>query len=105
VPVACGSITDFSVLVPGDITTEQVNTAFREAAAAGPLCDVLDYTEDLIVSSDILGNPASCIFDATLTMAVSMGARTMVKASGWYDNEWGYSNRLIDIVLLVGRPR
>ncbi len=105
VPVACGSITDFSVLVPVNVTTEHVNTAFRAAAGAGPLCGVLEYNEDPIVSSDILGNPASCIFDATLTTTVAVGGSTLIKASGWYDNEWGYSNRLIDLVRLVGRSQ
>jgi glyceraldehyde 3-phosphate dehydrogenase len=105
VPVACGSITDFTVLVRGSVTVDQVNRAFEAAAREGPLSSVLEYTEDPIVSSDIVGNPASCIFDATLTLAQPMGERTLVKANGWYDNEWGYSNRLVDLVLLVGQPR
>ncbi len=105
VPVACGSVTDFTVVVPGTIGVEEVNRAFEAASREGPLAAVLDYTEDPIVSSDVVGNPASCIFDATLTLAQPVGERTLVKASGWYDNEWGYSNRLVDLVLLVGRSR
>jgi glyceraldehyde 3-phosphate dehydrogenase len=102
VPVACGSITDFTVLVPRRVTVDEVNGAFKAASQEGPLARVLDYTEDPIVSSDILGNPASCIFDPSLTMVQPVGQdQTLVKANGWYDNEWGYSNRLMDLVLLV----
>ena len=104
VPVACGSITDFTALVPGQLSVGAVNEAFRTASASGPLSAVLDYTEDPIVSSDVLGNPASCIFDAGLTIVQPIGDdQTLVKANGWYDNEWGYANRLVDLVLLVGR--
>jgi glyceraldehyde 3-phosphate dehydrogenase len=106
VPVVCGSITDFTALVPGRVSVDDVNAAFREAAAAGPLSAVLDYTEDPIVSSDVIGNPASCVFDAGLTIVQPIGdTQTMVKANGWYDNEWGYANRLVDLVLLVGKAR
>ncbi len=102
VPVACGSITDFTVLVGRAVTVDEVNAAFEAAAASGPLSPVMEYTEDPIVSSDIVGNPASCIFDATLTLVQPVGDQTLVKVNGWYDNEWGYSNRLVDLVLLVG---
>ncbi len=103
VPVGDGSITDFTALVPGAVAVDQVNEAFRQAAAAGPLARVLEYTEAPIVSSDIVGSPASCTFDAQLTMVVPAGPdATLVKVSGWYDNEWGYANRLVDLVLLVG---
>jgi glyceraldehyde 3-phosphate dehydrogenase len=103
VPVACGSITDFTALVRRQVSLGAVNEAFRIASASGPLSAVLDYTEDPIVSSDVLGNPASCIFDAGLTVVQPVGDQTLVKANGWYDNEWGYANRLVDLVLLVGQ--
>jgi glyceraldehyde 3-phosphate dehydrogenase len=77
---------------------EEINAAFK-AAANGPLKGVLEYTEDPIVSSDIVTNPHSCVFDSDLTM--SMG--TLVKVLGWYDNEWGYSNRLVDLTLHVAK--
>ena len=103
VPVACGSITDFTALVPRQVSVEEVNEAFRTASVTGRLAAVLDYTEDPIVSSDILGNPASCIFDAGLTLVQPISEdQALVKANGWYDNEWGYVNRLVDLVLVVG---
>jgi len=105
VPVVCGSITDFTVLVARRVTAEEVNAAFRAAATEGPLAAVLEYTEDPIVSTDIIGNPASCIFDPSLTQVQPVGDKTLVKANGWYDNEWGYSNRLVDLVQLVSAPR
>ena len=81
----------------------EVNAAFAEAAAKPPLDHVLDYTEDPIVSSDIVGLPASCIFDAGLTMVMPINSDlSLVKVEGWYDNEWGYSNRLVDLTVLVG---
>jgi len=98
VPVPTGSITDFVANLKKPATVEEINSAFA-AAASGPLKGVLEYTEAPIVSSDIVTNPHSCIFDADLTM--SMG--TLVKVLGWYDNEWGYSNRLVDLVLHVGK--
>ncbi len=104
VPVPDGSVTDFTAVVEGAVTVEQVNSAFAAAAAAGPLAAVLDYTEDPIVSSDIVGSPASCTFDAALTMVMpSPSGITLVKVQGWYDNEWGYANRLVDLSLVVGR--
>jgi glyceraldehyde 3-phosphate dehydrogenase len=103
VPVPDGSITDFTAVVPGVVTAAEVNTAFAEAAASGPLSKVLVYTEDPIVSSDIIGSPASCTFDAGLTMVMpSASGVTLVKVEGWYDNEWGYANRLVDLSLIVG---
>ena len=92
VPVPTGSITDFVANLKKPATVEEINAAFK-AAANGPLKGVLEYTDAPIVSSDIVTNPHSCIFDSDLTM--SMG--TMVKVLGWYDNEWGYSNRLVDL--------
>jgi glyceraldehyde 3-phosphate dehydrogenase len=93
-PVPTGSLTDFVVHLGANVTTEQVNDAFR-AAADGPLAGILEYTTDEIVSSDIEQNPASCIFDSKLTLAPG---GPMAKVFGWYDNEWGYSCRLVDLV-------
>jgi glyceraldehyde 3-phosphate dehydrogenase len=98
VPVQDGSITDFTGILGKDVTVDEINEAFRAAATSGPLSKVLVYNEDPIVSSDIVGSPASCTFDAPLTMAMG----SMVKVLGWYDNEWGYSNRLVDLALIVG---
>ncbi|HTT86130.1 MAG TPA: type I glyceraldehyde-3-phosphate dehydrogenase [Acidimicrobiales bacterium] len=103
VPVGDGSITDFTVVVPRAVTREEVNGAFLAAATSGPLAPFLEYTEDPIVSSDIVGSPASCTFDAGLTLVVPAGpGQTLVKVMGWYDNEWGYANRLVDLVRVVG---
>ncbi len=103
VPVGDGSITDFTALVPRAVTVPEVNGAFRQAASSGPLARVLEYTEDPIVSSDIVGSAASCTFDAGLTMVMPVdGDTTLVKVQGWYDNEWGYANRLVDLVVLLG---
>jgi glyceraldehyde 3-phosphate dehydrogenase len=100
VPVADGSITDFTGILRREVTVEEVNEAFRAAASEGPLANgVLVYTDAPIVSSDVVGSPASCTFDSLLTM--TMGS--MVKVFGWYDNEWGYSYRLVDLARLVGR--
>jgi len=101
VPVADGSITDLTVELKQEVTPDQVNQAFREAAA-GALKGILEYTEDPIVSSDIIDNPHSCIFDAKSTLVLPKGKGPMVKVFGWYDNEWGYSNRTADIVALAG---
>jgi glyceraldehyde 3-phosphate dehydrogenase len=98
VPVQDGSITDFVAILNKDATVDEVNAAFREAASTGPLARVLEYAEDPIVSSDIVGSPASCTFDSELTMVLG----NMVKVLGWYDNEWGYSNRLVDLAIIVG---
>jgi glyceraldehyde 3-phosphate dehydrogenase len=99
VPVQDGSITDFTGLLGREVSVEDINEAFRAAAGSGPLANVLVYTEDLIVSSDIVGSPASCTFDSDLTMAIG----NLVKVFGWYDNEWGYSNRLVDLAAIIGR--
>lgn len=93
VPVPDGSVTDFVAELSQEVTVEDVNAAFREASQ-GRLRGILQYVEDPIVSSDIVGNPHSCIFDAGLTMAMGRS----VKVFGWYDNEWGYSCRLVDLV-------
>jgi glyceraldehyde 3-phosphate dehydrogenase len=98
VPVPTGSITDFVANLERPATVDEINAAF-ESAANGSLKGVLQYCTDPIVSSDIVTNPHSCIFDAELTM--SMGS--LVKVLGWYDNEWGYSNRLVDLTTHVGR--
>ncbi len=103
VPLPVGSITDFTAVVKGNPSVAEVNGAFAEAAAKPPLDRVLDYTEDPIVSSDIVGSPASCTFDAGLTMTMPISDElSLVKVNGWYDNEWGYSNRLVDLAVLVG---
>jgi glyceraldehyde 3-phosphate dehydrogenase len=98
VPVPDGSLTDFTAVVRTEASVDDINAAMK-AAADGPLKGVIDYSTDHLVSSDIVGNPASCVFDSRLTM--SMG--TLVKVLGWYDNEWGYSNRLVDVSVMVGR--
>jgi glyceraldehyde 3-phosphate dehydrogenase len=97
VPVPTGSATDLTVRVGRETSVGEVNAAYR-AAADGPLKGILTYTEAPIVSSDIVTDPASCIFDAGLTKVIG----DQVKVVGWYDNEWGYSNRLVDIAVLVG---
>jgi glyceraldehyde 3-phosphate dehydrogenase len=103
VPLPAGSITDFTAVVQGNPSVADVNSAFAEAAAKPPLDRVLEYTEDPIVSSDIVGSPASCTFDSGLTMVMPINSElSMVKTFGWYDNEWGYSNRLVDLAVLVG---
>jgi glyceraldehyde 3-phosphate dehydrogenase len=96
VPVPTGSITDFNAVLSREVTVEEINAAYQ-AAADGPLKDVLEYSEEQLVSSDIVTNPHSCIFDSELTMAIG----NLVKVLGWYDNEWGYSNRLVDITLYL----
>jgi glyceraldehyde 3-phosphate dehydrogenase len=98
VPVPDGSVTDLVANLKREASIEEVNAAYRAASESGPLSNgLLVYTEDPIVSSDIVGTPASCTFDAASTMAMG----NMVKVVGWYDNEWGYSNRLVDLVDLV----
>ncbi|MEA2446398.1 MAG: hypothetical protein QOK47_35 [Actinomycetota bacterium] len=97
VPVPDGSITDIVAVVGSEVTKDEVNTAYREAAQSAGMKGILEYTEDPIVSSDIVGNPHSCIIDGLSTMANG----NMVKVLGWYDNEWGYSNRLVDLTALV----
>jgi len=102
VPVPVGSITDFTAVVRATPSVDEVNEAFASAADAG-LKGILVYSEAPLVSSDIVGSPASCTFDSGLTMVQGIDADTsLVKTLGWYDNEWGYSNRLVDLVRLVG---
>ncbi|WP_117210278.1 type I glyceraldehyde-3-phosphate dehydrogenase [Allorhizocola rhizosphaerae] len=97
VPIPTGSATDLTFTASRDTSVEEVNGAIK-AAAEGKLKGILTYTEDEIVSADIVTDPASCIFDAGLTKVIG----NQVKVVGWYDNEWGYSNRLADLVKLVG---
>jgi glyceraldehyde 3-phosphate dehydrogenase len=97
VPTADGSITDVVANLRSEVDVEEVNNAYRQAAGSARMNGILEYTEDPIVSSDIVGNPYSCIFDSLSTMANG----NMVKVLGWYDNEWGYSNRLVDLTELV----
>ncbi len=98
VPIPTGSATDLTVTLAREASAEEVNAAVR-AAADGPMTGYLRYSTDPIVSSDIVTDPASCIFDAPLTKAIG----NQVKVVGWYDNEWGYSNRLVDLITLVGK--
>jgi glyceraldehyde 3-phosphate dehydrogenase len=97
VPVPDGSVTDLVCILEREATAEEITAAFREASD-GRLSGILKYTEDPIVSSDVVGDPHSCVFDAGLTMALG----NLVKVVGWYDNEWGYSNRLVELTELVG---
>jgi glyceraldehyde 3-phosphate dehydrogenase len=100
VPVVDGSITDFTGILSREVSVEEINDAFRQASIRGPLSGgLLVYTADPIVSSDIVGSPASCTFDSLLTMTLG----SMIKVFGWYDNEWGYSNRLVDLSRVVAR--
>jgi glyceraldehyde 3-phosphate dehydrogenase len=99
VPVPDGSVSDLVCVLKREVTVEEVNDAFRKASEEGPLKDYLRYTEDEIVSQDIVGDAHSCIFDARSTMAIG----SLVKVIGWYDNEWGYSNRLVDLVEMVAK--
>ena len=97
VPVPDGSITDFVARVEREVSVEEVNNAFKQAASSD-LSEVLEYSEAPLVSSDIVGNPSSCVFDSGLTMSTGRN----VKVLGWYDNEWGYSNRTVDLVRFIG---
>jgi len=102
VPVPTGSITDFTAIVRST-TVAEVNAAFR-AAADGPLKGIIVYTDEPIVSSDIVGSPASCTFDSLMTMVQKIDdEKSLVKIFGWYDNEWGYSNRLVDLARHIGK--
>ena len=98
VPVEDGSLTDLAVVLSREATVEEINDAFR-AAAEGPLAGIIRYSTDPIVSRDIVGDDASCIFDSPLTQANG----NLAKVFGWYDNEWGYSSRLVDLTVLVGQ--
>ena len=102
VPVPTGSITDFTAIVRST-SVEEVNAAFK-AAAEGPLKGIIVYTDEPIVSSDIVGSPASCTFDSLMTMVQKIDdQKSLVKIFGWYDNEWGYSNRLVDLARHIGQ--
>src|SRR5271157_928654 len=98
VPVEDGSLTDLAVVLSREVTADEVNEAFAAAAGAGPLQGILRYSTDPIVSRDVIGDSASCVFDSPLTQA----SGTLVKVFGWYDNEWGYTCRLADLAALVG---
>jgi len=99
VPVPTGSVTDFNAVLSTPASVAEINAAYAKAASRGPLKGVLRYCEDEIVSSDIVTDPHSCIFDAGLTMSLGK----LVKVLGWYDNEWGYSNRMVDFMLYAGK--
>lgn len=101
VPIAAGSITDFTGVLSKPATKEEINAAFKKAASEGSLKGFLQYTEDPIVSADIVGNTHSCIFDSELTLVLG----NTVKIMGWYDNESGYSNRIADLMVLVGNMK
>lgn len=98
VPVPTGSVTDLTVELSKETTAAEINAAIK-SAAEGPLKGILSYTEDPIVSSDIVTDPHSCIFDAGVTKVIGNTA----KVAGWYDNEWGYSNRLVDLISFIGK--
>lgn len=98
VPVPTGSATDLTVELSKEVTADQINAAMKKASE-GALKGYLTYTEDPIVSADIVTDPSSCIFDAGLTKAIG----STVKVVGWYDNEWGYSNRLVDLINYIGK--
>ncbi|MGP8058952.1 MAG: type I glyceraldehyde-3-phosphate dehydrogenase [Acidimicrobiales bacterium] len=103
VPIPVGSITDFTAVVRATPSVAEVNAAFAAAAATPALRGILVYSDEPLVSSDIVGSPASCTFDSGLTMVQPLDDTTsLVKVQGWYDNEWGYSNRLIDLAGIVG---
>tara|TARA_B100000945_G_C20284028_1_gene550117 strand:- start:289 stop:966 length:678 start_codon:yes stop_codon:yes gene_type:complete len=97
VPIPDGSITDFTAVLGSAPSVDEINEAFKVAASTAPLGGILSYSEDPLVSADIVGDPSSCVFDAGLTMTMD----NLVKVSGWYDNEWGYSNRLVDLVAIT----
>ncbi len=99
VPIPVGSITDFTGNLTTPASVAQINAAFKAAASKGPLKGVLKYSEEPLVSSDIVSDPFSCIFDSKLTMSLG----SLVKIFGWYDNEWGYSNRLLDLTLYTAK--
>ncbi len=99
VPIPTGSITDFTGVLKRDVTVEEINEAYKAAAAEGRLKGILDYTDgEPIVSSDIVGSTFSSIIDSDMTMAMG----NLAKVFSWYDNESGYSNRLVDLALIVG---
>jgi glyceraldehyde 3-phosphate dehydrogenase len=100
VPTPDGSVTDFTVLLTNPTTVKEVNEAFKAAATTGPLVGILEYSDEPLVQKDIVGNPHSCIFDSDLTLIVG---DKFLKVIGWYDNEWGYSNRCVQMLELLGK--
>ncbi len=100
VPTPDGSVTDFTVILKNKASAEDVNQAFKEAAAQKNFQGILEYSDEPLVLSDIVGNPHSCIFDSGLTLSLG---DNFVKVVGWYDNEWGYSNRCVQMLELLGR--
>jgi glyceraldehyde 3-phosphate dehydrogenase len=100
IPTPDGSVTDFTAVLGKDATVEAINAAFKEAAADKSYKGVVEYTEEPIVSHDIIGNPHSCIFDSKLTL---MLGNRFVKVVGWYDNEWGYSNRCVEMLEMLSK--
>ena len=98
VPTPDGSVTDFTVMLDKDATVDSINTAFKEAASDKSYKSVVEYSDEPLVSEDIVGNPHSCIFDSKLTL--TLGNR-FVKVVGWYDNEWGYSNRCVELMEML----
>ena len=98
VPTPDGSVTDFTVMLDKDATVDSINTAFKEAASDKSYKGVVEYSDEPLVSEDIVGNPHSCIFDSKLTL--TLGNR-FVKVVGWYDNEWGYSNRCVELMEML----
>jgi glyceraldehyde 3-phosphate dehydrogenase len=99
VPVEDGSLVDLGVVLDREVTADEVNDAFAAASTSGPLSGVLRYTTDPIVSRDIVGDSASCVLDGGLTAVKGR----FVKVFGWYDNEWGYADRMVDLTVLVDR--
>jgi glyceraldehyde 3-phosphate dehydrogenase len=99
VPTPDGSVTDFTVMLDKDATVDTINAAFKEAASDKSYKGVVEYSDEPLVSEDIVGNPHSCIFDSKLTL--TLGNR-FVKVVGWYDNEWGYSNRCVELMEMLG---
>ncbi len=113
VPIPNGSLTDFTAILKKPASVENINAAFKSAAKDGALASVLTYSDAPLVSSDIVGSPASCTFDSPMTMSMEMGGSmeiggegntggTLAKVFAWYDNEWGYSNRLVDLITIMG---
>jgi glyceraldehyde 3-phosphate dehydrogenase len=100
VPTPCGSVTDFTVVLKKSATVESINAAFKEAAGTKKFAGILEYSEEPLVLQDIVDNPYSCIFDSGLTLALG---EKFVKVVGWYDNEWGYSNRCVSLLELLGK--
>ena len=99
VPTPDGSVTDFTVLLEKEATVESINAAFQKAASDASYKGVLEFSDEPLVSRDVVGNPHSCVFDSKLTMAQGK----FVKVVGWYDNEWGYSNRCVEMLALLGK--